>query len=364
MPKPNFIITDFQKNELFKKLCVKVGFPIRTKLDCKKVSELIEQAGLPGVSESTIYRLFLLKQYTNQPYLHTLNIFAKFCGFNDWADFEDVQAETEDFVNGFGKFQTKSNQFKSLITICIHTDELKPLEKYTEQFENTTAPHFKEKFAEEVFQAVLTNKNNETFFKSFYHFSVIREYFFEILADPTFSIPGYEAGIKYYLKDLNHETSTKDLQDLVFGNCLLFRHYYVSKQLEKAKEIGHFLFAELNLTPDHLVAIHVFPVARYLACRLLYLELQQHIQKAHDFFDSICEDISSKISSLTIEEQRILFYSLGEALVMSTLFTPVQHQQLKELFAHLFQFLPNRVLDQKLDKIVPYFNKNSSVFQF
>lgn len=364
MPKPNFIITDFQKNELFKKLCVKIGFPIRTKLDCKKVSELIEQAGLPGVSESTIYRLFLLKQYTNQPYLHTLNIFAKFCGFNDWADFEDVQAETEDFVNGFGKFQTKSNQFKSLITICIHSDELKPLEKYTEQFENTTAPHFKEKFAEEVFQAVLTNKNNETFFKSFYHFSVIREYFFEILADPTFSIPGYETGIKYYLKDLNHETSTKDLQDLVFGNCLLFRHYYVSKQLEKAKEIGHFLFAELNLTPDHLVAIHVFPVARYLACRLLYLELQHHIQKAHDLFDSICEDISSKMSRLTIEEQRILFYSLGEALVMSTLFTPVQHQQLKELFAHLFQFLPNRVLDQKLDKIVPYLNKNSSIFQF
>jgi hypothetical protein len=364
MPKPNFIITDFQKNELFKKLCVKVGFPIRTKLDCKKVSELIKQAGLPGVSESTIYRLFLLKQYTNQPYLHTLNIFAKFCGFNDWADFEDVQAETEDFIHGFGKFQTKSNQFKSLIAICIHSDELKPLEKYTEQFENSTAPHFKEKFAEEIFQAVLTNKNNETFFKSFYHFSVIREYFFEILADPTFSIPGYEAGIKYYLKDLNHETSTKDLQDLVFGNCLLFRHYFVSKQIEKAKEIGRFLFDELNLTPEQLATIHVFPVARYLACNLMYLEFQQHIQQAQDFFDSICEDISSKMTRLIIEEQRILFYSLGEALVMSAVFTPIQHQQLKELFAHLFQSLPNRVLDQKLDKIVPYFNKNSSIFQF
>jgi hypothetical protein len=70
------------------------------------------------------------------------------------------------------------------------------------------------------------------------------------------------------------------------------------------------------------------------------------------------------MSRLTIEEQRILFYSLGEALVMSTLFTPVHHHQLKELFAHLFQFLPNRVLDQNLDKIVPYFNKNSSIFQF
>lgn len=54
MPKPNFIITDFQKNELFKKLCVKVGFPIRTKLDCKKVSELIEQAGLPEIGRAHV----------------------------------------------------------------------------------------------------------------------------------------------------------------------------------------------------------------------------------------------------------------------------------------------------------------------
>ena len=364
MPKPNFILTDYQKNELYKKICIKIGFAIRTKSDCRKVSELIVQAGLPVVSESTIYRLFLLKHYANQPYLHTLNIFAQFCGFNDWSDFETLQNETEDFIFGFGKFHTKSSNFKSLIAICVHSDELKPLEYYTEQFEDTSLTHLKEKFAEEIFQAVLTNKNNELFFKRFYHFSVIREYFFEILADPTFSIPGYEEGIKYYLQDLSYETSIKDLQDLVFGKCLLFRHYFVSKQIEKANELGCFLFSELNLTFQQLEAIHVFPMARYLACKLMYLELQQKSQQAYDFFDLICAEIRNKITILTIEEQRILFYSIGEALVLSAVFSVFQQQQLKDLFSHLFQSLPSRVQDQNLAKIVPYFNKNSSIFQF
>lgn len=364
MPKPNFVITDFQKNELYKKLCVKIGFPIRTKTDCKKISELIEKEGLPGVSESTIYRLFLLKPSNNQPYLHTLNIFAKFCGYADWDEFETVQTETENFIHGFGQFQSKSSNFKSLIAICIHRNELKPLEFYTEQFDHITETNHKEKFAEEIFQAVLTNKNNDSFFKSFYHFSVIREYFFEILADPTFAIPGYEQGIYYYLQDLNHEVSTKDLQDVVFGNCLLFRHYFISKQLEKAKKKGEFLFVKLNLSEEQLSAIHIFPVARYLACKLLYFEMRQELSQAQAFFEWLLHYCSIRIKTATDEEQRILFYSLGEALVMSALFNVAHHEQLKYLFNHLFQLLPNRLINQQLDKIVPYFNKNSSIYQF
>jgi hypothetical protein len=364
MPKPNFILTDFQKNELYKKLCTKIGFPIRTKLDCRKLSELIEKEGLQSISESTIYRMFLLKGNSNQPYLHTLNIFARFCGFEDWNNFEKAQMEAEQFLFGFGKFHQKQPNFKSLITVCIHTQELKPLSFFTEQFEGEVQQYYKEKFAEEIFQAVLSNTNNEMFFKKFHHFPVIREYFFELLADPTFSIPGYEVGINYYLKGLQHETSTKDLQDVIFGNCLLFRHYFITKQHEKAAQIGRFLFDELQLTTAQLETIHMFPIARYFSCKLLYLEMQQEVSKAYEFFESIVDDISSKMDKLSVEEQRILFYSFGEALVMSSSFTSWHHQQWKDLFAHLFQQFPNHLFHQKLDKIVPYFNKNSSVYLF
>lgn len=151
MPKPNFVITGFQKNELYKQLCLQIGFPIRTKLDCKKVSELIEHAGLSSISESTIYRLFLLSTNENHPYLHTLNILVQFCGYQDWNEFETVQNESEQFVFGFGKFQTNNSNFKSLIAVCIHTDELKPLLLYTEQFDGHTNEIHKAKFAEEIF---------------------------------------------------------------------------------------------------------------------------------------------------------------------------------------------------------------------
>lgn len=364
MPKPNFVLSQHQKTELFKKLCIHVGFPIRTKLDCLKVSELIDQAGLPGISESTIYRLFLLPKNSNQPYLHTLNILAKFCGYNSWNTFELEQLEVEKMMFGFGKFEAKNTAFKSLITVCIHNNELKPLLTYTAQFEQFNAYPYQEKFAEEIFQAVLTNKNNEDFFQKFSHFSVIRNQFFEILADPTFSIPNYETGLKYYLKDLNYEKSVKDLQDTLFGNCLLFRHYYVTQQTDKAIQLGKFLFKELNLNDAQLARIHVFPVARYIACQLMYFDILQQQKQLFTYFDQIIFELSQKMDSYTNEEQRILFYSIGEALVMNSMSTKTQHEQLKTIFKHLFDAFPKRLFEQKLDLIVPYFNKNSSIYQF
>lgn len=364
MPKPNFVLSSHQKTELFKKLCIQVGFPIRTKLDCLKVSELIDQAGLPGISESTIYRLFLLPKNSNQPYLHTLNILAKFCGYNSWNTFEQEQSEIEKIMFGFGKYEAKNTSFKSLIAVCIHNDELRPLLTYTEQFEQFKDYPYQAKFAEEIFQAVLTNKNNEAFFQKFSQFPVIRSQFFEILADPTFSIPNYETGIKYYLQDLNYEKSVKDLQDTLFGNCLLFRYYYVTQQTDKAKQLGKFLFKELSLNAIQTARIHVFPLARYIACQLMYFDILQQQKQVVTYFDPIIFELGQKMDSYTNEEQRILFYSIGEALVMNSILTKTQHEQLKMIFKHLFEAFPKRLFEQKLDVIVPYFNKNSSIYQF
>ena len=364
MPKPNFVITSFQKNELYKQLCLQIGFPIRTKLDCKKVSELIEAAGLPGISESTLYRLFLLQSNRNHPYLHTLTILVQFCGYKDWNDFETVQNATENFVFGFGNFTNNSSQFKSLIAVCIHSDELKPLISYTEQFETYTEAQHKAKFAEEIFQALLSNKQNDNFFKKFSHFSIIREHFFELLADPTFSIPGYEAGIQYYLKGLKYETSNKDLQDVVFGNCLLFRHYFITRQEEKALKIGRFLFEELHLTQDQFIKLHMFPVARYWSCHLMYLEMLQQIKATLEFYEKLIDGLHKRLKQLTTEEQRIVFYSLGEALVMNSILSETHQLQLRSLFSHLFEFFPKHLQNQSLSKVVPYFNKNSSIYQF
>jgi hypothetical protein len=364
MPKPNVIISAYQKKELFIKICVKSGFPIRTKQDCRKVSELIKNEGYSALSESTIYRLFLLKENTNQPYLHTLNVLAKYCGFKDWQDFETVQNSVDQFVYGFGKFKDAATPIKSLIAVCIHTNELKPLIHYTEQFETISDVDINYKFAEEIFQSVLTNQNNETFFKEFAHFRVIREFFFEILADPSFSIPGYESGIHHYLKGLNPHGSVQELQDFIFGNCLLFRHYFLTKSTEKAKELGNQLFRELTFTTEELASIHVFPAARYYACKLMYLEMNEQLIQTESFFEWLMAYFSARMDQFSLDEKKILFYCLGEALIFNSYLVTSHQDQLKALFTELFDLVPNRLMTASLEQIVPYFNKNSSIYHF
>ena len=341
---------------------MRVGFPIRTKLDCKKVSELIEKAGLPGISESTIYRMFLLKGNQNKPYLHTLNVLAKFISFIDWHDFEVYQNKIDSFLFGFGKFEDTSSKINSLISVCIQTDELKPLYAFSEQFYDVNDSKLKAKFAEEIFRATLINNDNELFFKNFCKLPVIREYFFELLADPTFSIPGYERGIKYYLKDLKPHESFKDLQDYIFGNCLLFRYYYLKKEFQKSKRIGFLLFEELSLNETQLNEINIFPIARYLACKLIYLDLNHRISVLFEYLDWLMGYLTKKINESAQDDQRILFFCIGESFFLNSYLTAKEHTQLKELFAHLFELLPNQIYDKNLEKIVPYFNRNGSFY--
>jgi hypothetical protein len=360
MPKPKYLLSEYNKKEIFKKICIQVGFPIFTKLDCKKVSELITDSGFSGISESTIYRLFLWKGNTNRPYLHTLNTLAEFCGYSSWNDFELQQQEIDSFVLGYGKFQNSRVEVKSLISICIHENELKPLYAYTEQFETIDDFEIKSKFAKEIFNSTLTNSNNEQFFKTFHHFPIIREFYFELLADPSFSIPNYESGIELYLKNIKPENSLKDLQDFIFGNCLLFRHYFLSKKLAKAKKLGKILFENLALTDQQISEIHVFPVARYLSCKLMYLDMKNNLVETFDFIEELHDFLGKRMTEISLHEQRILFYNIGEAYIFNGLITQQDHNQLKKLFAHLFDQLPSQLINQKLEKIVPYFNKNGS----
>ena len=340
MPKPNFVLNDFHKREIFKKICMRVGFPIRTKLDCKKVSELIEKEGLIGVSESTIYRLFLFNGSSNRPYLHTLNVLANFTGFIDWNDFEAQQNKIDSFLFGFGKFEV-NGKIDSLISVCIRTNELKPLFTYSLQLNEINDSSLKGKFAEEIFKATLLNSDNELFFKNFYKLPVIRE---------------------YYLKDLKPEESLKDLQDYIFGNCLLFRHYYMTKKIDKAQKVGRLLFDELSLTEQQLSEIHIFPIARYLSCKLLYLDLNHRINEIAEFQAWLILHLTKEIIKLPESDQRILFYCIGESFILNSYITLKEQNQFKELFAHLFELYPKQLFDKNLEKIVPYFNRNGSVY--
>jgi hypothetical protein len=89
MPKPIHKISEYNLSYLKSKLEEKLTFRILTKLDCKKASEAIQHERDKSISESTIYRLFLLEGNKNTPYQHTLDILAQFIGHSDWFSFEN-----------------------------------------------------------------------------------------------------------------------------------------------------------------------------------------------------------------------------------------------------------------------------------
>ena len=361
MPKPKFIVSDYYRNELLRCICVKIGFPIRTKLDCRKVSQLIHDSQLPTISESTIYRLFLWNGKNNTPYIHTLDILSRFCGFPSWSKFELHQQELDTFAQGYGRIQINGTPIKSLIEICIHTDKLKPLYSYAEQFPKDVDFDKKIMLGQEIFKSLISNPNeNLKFFKNFHTLPIIRESFFEIFADPRFRIPNYEAGIEYYLRNLKPTENIRDLQDTLFGNCLLFRYHFIQGNRNKALKIGKILFTELELLEKDLLRIHIFPVARYFSCKILHYKLLGQTKKSFDYLEEVFNFILKNQKKWNLEEQRIVFFNLGEAILLHSEIPISQHTVLKALFPELFSFVPQYYSNSNLKEIIPYLDCNSS----
>ena len=98
MPKPKYIVSPIELDLLLQEIYLKTGIIIQTKRDCKKISELISDSD-NFISESTVYRLFVLKNKSYTPYMHTLDVLSVFCGHKNWADWN------------------KKNNFTSNITI-------------------------------------------------------------------------------------------------------------------------------------------------------------------------------------------------------------------------------------------------------
>jgi CheY-like chemotaxis protein len=88
VPKPLHHISE-QTLELARRyIGLKTGIHMKVKSDCRKISKFIQEATGHRLSESTLYRIFIQNTTDSKPYLHTLDIIAKFCGFENWQDIE------------------------------------------------------------------------------------------------------------------------------------------------------------------------------------------------------------------------------------------------------------------------------------
>jgi hypothetical protein len=361
LSKPKYILSPYLKQGLYWKVIETIAFPIFTKADCRKVCELFELKGLPVISESTLYRLFLLEGSDNIPYLQTLDILAKFCNYKDWYSLEKQLNELSTFEWSFGKVHVKNRNTLSLLTSCIHNNELKSVYNFAEQFDETLEIEKKFILGSEFYKALKTNPNkNDLFFKNFSKLPIIRESFFEYMADPTFIIPNYEIGLKYYLFGIKPEHSIKSLQDFVFGNCLLFRYYFLLKNKSETKKLGIKLYETYNFSVKDLAQIHVFPRIRYFAYKLLYLNTIGSSIEIEKYEDWLLNYVSKKLQKLTLEEKRILFHTIADTFVNNSVTKIGQHKELKLMFIDVLNTLPTFVADVELKDALHYLNRNAA----
>ena len=336
-------------------LIKKVGWSISNKPDCIKLSVLIEESGFGRISESTLYRLFF--QYEkHKTYKNTLDILCKFLGYKDSLDLTEQLTEQRKELHHNGVY-TQYQFKKSLLFSCIEYSAKKPLMDF---FETTSesSHEFKRDISITIFDGLLMSSKQQWFFKNFAQQNYIRKYFFERGHDPKFRIKDYEYGYIEYLKNIDKEKGVHQLQDFLFGHCVLFRHYFLTNQTEQALSVGKILFEAEDLADIPFQGLYIFPFIRFKAYLLWYYEITFESRKTKDDYAHYLLNLVKRLkANFELPERKILFHTVAETFLYSSLSLSF-HQRLKELFAEEFKRIPEAVYNKHLIYSLSYFEQN------
>jgi len=343
-------------DELQVKLKEKFGYHIKTKPDCAKLSQIILTNLSESVSESTLYRLFILEK-SHKTSTAILNILARLIGYADWDEFELFINNKEHTKLILGASANSIIKPKSLIYHNMALGCYKPLEALFEdaiELEN----ELRFEIVLDVFDSLMQIENPLPFFKHFAKNPLIRNYFFEIGFDPHFRIKHYDEGIKIYAESVLPERGLTDMQDYVFSSTVLFRHYYLTKNFVKAIEYGKQLYQQSNYSTHDLEAIYAFPQMRYLSYKIWHLLLiGSPITVIDDYILWLLDYCKTQYSVFALEERRILFVCVAEVLIVANK-AEMYQLPLKEIFIEEYKLFPDILFHKSLKHSLPYFDQN------
>ena len=271
MPKPRYRVSRELLSNLKLQLENALGYPLIGKPDCRAAAIKISNNTGNPISESTLYRLFLWDKNENLPYLQTLHTIANFIGYCTWMELEKHLIELYNFKSTTGVFSEEFDKKPhSLLYKCIKTKSFEALHLFFNQFTSEISREQKMILGEEIYASLYRNPDSTMeFYHEFYANPIVRECFFEFFADPQFKLKNYEEALHLYLTNVNPIHSIQNLQDFIFANCLLLRHYFFTNNLEKVIEIGTRLYTELNPNDVQLNQIHLYPRTRFYSYRIL-----------------------------------------------------------------------------------------------
>ena len=289
-------------------ICIKTGLLIKNKNDCKKISKLISDKKLGYLSESTLYRFFLHPSNNYKPYKNTLHILAKFCDFGSWEEFQ-YYCNAKELHKNANFLTITLNKIINQFIVDENFDGLIIIFKSIEN-ESYKTKEFVGLIVLKAFQDVMTF---DKFVKEYGSNLFVRKILIESLFDPKYRISGYVDALHNYL--INTNVNSKDyLQDIVFGNTVLFRYYYLNKDLEYL-DIGNLLYNS-KLIESEIDSIHLFPKSRFYAYKIWFLnslKIPQQ-QKVIQYKELINWFINQIEKATTIIDLNIIYQTIVEVL--------------------------------------------------
>jgi hypothetical protein len=345
----------FALERLKVKLSEKIGWLISNKSDCLKLSQIILENNSGKISDSTIYRIFFQSE-KHKPYKYSLDILCKFIGFRDSRDFLYKIQDTREALH-FNGISTEHQYKKSLLFYSLEHQAKYPLMDFFEET-SESSHEFKRDISITIFDSLQMSSKQQWFFKNFAQQNYIRKYFFERGHDPKFRIKEYEYGYIEYLKNIDKEKDVHQLQDFLFGHCVLFRYYFLCNQTEQALSIGKILFEAEDLADIPFQGLYIFPFIRFKAYLLWYYEITFESRKIKDDYAHYLLNLVKRLkANFELPERKILFHTVAETFLYSSLSLSF-HQRLKELFAEEFKRIPEAVYNKHLKYSLSYFEQN------
>jgi hypothetical protein len=354
MTKTRLALDSFTLLELKSQIGVKLRFPINSKPDCKKLSEILLLEGFGSVSETTLYRL--LVNYSGiVPYKNTLNILVNYIGYPTWENFreviENVSPESLTIIN---KQAINEN---GLLYQCIALEADKPLQAYFESLSDKSH-EYQFRAGLDVFDSLQQVKNPKRFFTTFIKNDFVKQYVLEYLFDPAFRIKDSDYAYSLYANTLKPSFTLLDLQDFVFSQSILFRYYYLQGALNKAIAVGKKIYGSNPIENNEIEALFIYPKIRLKAYKIWFFEMCGTDKTSiEDYVIELLDYARITYASLDALCKKAVFQSIAEVFCHSTVDIKF-HLLLKEIFINEYALLPEKLFEKSIKNALPYFEAN------
>ncbi len=353
LAKPIIHLTAIELNLLKKKVELEFGTPILSKKDCLHLSMQIQNRIKENISQSTIYRLFFHSE-KHHPYQHTLDTIAIFCGYESISDLlADIRRDSI-LATSIGTEIDFKKISQNLLFQCVLNQEFNSISSYLESLDSNLSIENKSLLGFTIFQALKLSPQAELpFYKKFAANSIVRECFFELMADPDFELPNYSKGLQLYISHIGNIDEISPFQNFIFAKSIIARHHYLNNENTKFVRVFNEIQNVINRHKPLFNNITTFPKLRAKALRIFAAARFYSIDEYNKIVEEILKETPLSMKGFNILDKRIACYVILEALLM----THCSNEKIKEfirLFEKDFQFeLKKLTYPQILDSIQP-----------